>query len=69
MYTYIAPLLLGTIGAITIKSGNIVPTIGVGLAISLFPPLVCSGMYSARNENEKALKSFKMAAIKNLMRN
>ena len=59
--TWMIPLIGGPVAAIAIKSNDIAPTLGVGIALAFLPPLVNAGMYWGYGEKEKAIKSFKLA--------
>ena len=40
---------------------------GVGIAISLLPPLINAGLYHGMGEKEKAIKSLKLAVMNMLL--
>lgn len=62
--TFVVPTICGVVLALAMKQkdhGSIFS--GVGLAISILPPLVLSGVYLAKKEMDKSKVSFQLALV------
>ena len=57
------PIFCGVVVAVAMKSANIVPVIGAGIAIAFMPPLVNTGIYFSENKSKKAAKSLQLALL------
>ena len=60
---YIIPLLAGIILSLAKDNNNIVAITGVGVTISVLPPLVNSGMLKGLGKDKKSWASFKLAIL------
>lgn len=61
LLNYLTPLISGIVIALSIKSKNIIPIVGAGIAIAFMPPLVNSGIYLGESKPTKAWHSLKLA--------
>lgn len=50
---WLVPIVAGVIVAIANKSQNIIPMVGVAIAISILPPLVNAGLYLGKGPSHK----------------
>lgn len=61
---YLVPILSGIVIAVADKSQNIVPMVGVGIAISILPPLVNAGIYSSETDKwDETIQSLKFGMM------
>lgn len=63
---YIIPIITGIAFAVAYDNVDIIPMAGVGIAVSILPPLVNAGVYIARGETEKAARTMKLG-VSNLV--
>ena len=63
MLNYMLPLVIGSALSIADKTNNTTAMVGTGIAISVLPPLVNSGMLINTGDSVKAYKSFKLSIV------
>jgi Mn2+/Fe2+ NRAMP family transporter len=65
VFAYLIPLLSGVVIAIAYKNQNVISMVGAGIAISLLPPFVNTGLYLGQNADKKfeVSQSFKFGMV------